>query len=197
MSDRFGQRLKAGMGDKHSSNILLLRPQMAKLPLPIQRYDDPFLPFSRAIIEAAQPLVCGVVFDMAAYLALGAAGAVAMERAIAFAGNRDLLTVLHAPFATPDYAAATSALAFAPDGVTVTDAALIPAYVLRHQSGVWVMGDAGADCEHSVFDVSLSSVKVVMPDHAPLILRVAGDGVVYSGTGEDFAEQTENALKRL
>jgi hypothetical protein len=197
MSDRFGQRLKAVMGDKQSSIMLLLRPQMAKLPLPIQRYDDPFLPFSCAIIEAAQPLVCGVIFDMAAYLALGAAGAVAIERAIAFAGNRDLLTVLHAPFATPDYAAATSALAFAPDGVTVTDTTLIPAYVLRHQSGVWVMGDAGADCAHSIFDNKLSSVKVVMPDHAPLMLRIAGDEVVYAGNGEDFIDQMGNALKRL
>lgn len=184
------------MDEKQSNLMLLLRPQMAKLPLPIQRYDDPYLPFSRALIETAQPLVCGIIFDMAAFLALGAAGAVAMERAIAFAGSRDLLTVLHAPFATRDYAAATSALAFAPDGVTVTDAALIPAYVLRHQSGVWVMESGTGGVDHSVFDVSLSRVSVAMLDHAPLILRVVGDEGVYAGSGDDFAEQMHAALVR-
>ena len=72
----------------------MLIPRLTKMPLPIQRYDDPFLPFGKAIIDATRDLVCAYVFDLAAYLALGAAGAVALERTIAYVGDDDV-TVLH------------------------------------------------------------------------------------------------------
>jgi hypothetical protein len=192
----FLSRLTQLCQDKQTDVALLLRPQMAKLPLPIQRFDDPFLPFSRAILDAAQPHVACVLFDVAAYLALGAAGAVALERAIAYAGSRgDLLTIMHVPFATPDYAAATSALAFAPDGVTVTVASLIPAYVLRHQAGVFVMSSQEA-ADFSVYDTFRRELRVSWQG-LRLRLIVAGDDVVYAGMDEGFAQAATDRLKAL
>lgn len=192
----FASRLNQMCSQKQTDLALLLRPQMAKLPLPIQRYDDPFLPFSRAILDAAQLHISCVMFDVAAYLALGAAGAVALERAIAYASSRcDLLTIMHVPFATPDYAAATSALAFAPDGVTVTDAALIPAYVLRHQAGVFVMTNQ-QEADFSIYDTSRGELRVFWQG-AHARLNVVGDDVVYTAKADDFAEAMTDSLKAL
>jgi orotidine-5'-phosphate decarboxylase len=53
---------------------------VAYTPLPVQMYDEPMLPFARAIIEATQDLVCAYQFNLAYYLAEGAAGMVALER---------------------------------------------------------------------------------------------------------------------
>jgi orotidine-5'-phosphate decarboxylase len=52
----------------------------AQTPLPIQAYDEPMLPFARAIIEATHDLVCAYQFNLGYYLAEGAAGMVALER---------------------------------------------------------------------------------------------------------------------
>lgn len=192
----FLSRLLQIQRDKQTDLALLLRPQMAKLPLPIQRYDDPFLPFSRAVLDAAQPYVACLMFDLAAYLALGAAGAVALERAIAYAGSRgDMLTIMHVPFASPDYAAATSALAFAPDGVTVMSTALIPAYVLRHQAGVFVVEKQGA-LDYSTYDAAGSQLRVAWQG-AVTELRVVGDEVVYAGMGDDFGATVRERLQAL
>ncbi len=51
-------------------------------PLPIQPYDEPMLPFARAIIEATSDLVCAYKPNLGFYLAEGAAGMVALERIV-------------------------------------------------------------------------------------------------------------------
>lgn len=53
---------------------------VAHTPLPIQPYDEPILPFARAIIEATSDLVCAYKPNLGFYLAEGAAGMVALER---------------------------------------------------------------------------------------------------------------------
>lgn len=55
---------------------------VANSPLPIQPYDEPMLPFARAIIEATQDLVCAYKPNLGFYLAEGAAGIVALERIV-------------------------------------------------------------------------------------------------------------------
>lgn len=47
---------------------MLLLPRLPKLLLPFQKHDDPFLPFSKAIIDAIRDLVCAYQFDLAAGL---------------------------------------------------------------------------------------------------------------------------------
>ena len=107
----FSVRLRAAQAARDSDLALMLSPRLAQMPLPMQRYDDPFLPFGKAIIDATRDLVCAYVFDLAAYLALGAAGAVALERTIAYAGTDDAtVTILHAPFVGAAYVDAADRL---------------------------------------------------------------------------------------
>jgi orotidine-5'-phosphate decarboxylase len=55
---------------------------IANSPAPISLYDEPMLPFARAIIDATKDLVCAYKPNLAFYLAEGAAGIVALERIV-------------------------------------------------------------------------------------------------------------------
>ncbi len=70
---------------------------VAHTPLPLQVYDEPMLPFARAIIEATQDLVCAYQFNLAYYLAEGAAGMVALERITRLVPD-ELPIILDGPF---------------------------------------------------------------------------------------------------
>jgi hypothetical protein len=84
----------AQLQTQHTKHLsLTLAPLITKMPLPMLYSDDPFLPFSKAVIDATRVHVSVYCFDLARYLALGAAGAIALERAIAYA-NTDRLTWL-------------------------------------------------------------------------------------------------------
>ena len=154
-----------------TNRALLMSPRLTKMPLPMQRHDDPFLPFGKAIIAATQDLVCAYVFDLAAYLAIGAAGAVALERTIAFVGENNL-TILHAWFAGSGYTSAAEA--FGVDAVTLADDGYIHDY---HAAGL------------GVFEVNSPSLV-----GEGVEMRLFGENTLYAGYGEDFAEQVRAAL---
>lgn len=119
---------------KNQSRLAIgLAPRVLDMPAPIMRFDDPFLPFGRAIIENTQDLVCAYVFDLASYLALGAAGARALERTIPIVPP-DIPKILHAPFVTAGYVKAAFEEAFAVDAVTLAtdNANVILPYVEQH-----------------------------------------------------------------
>jgi hypothetical protein len=173
---------------------LLLAPQVLKMPLPIQKFDDPFLPFGKAIINATRDLVCAYVFDLACYLALGAAGAVALERTIAYAG-RDTVTILHAPFASAAYANAASDAAFNVDAVTVTDSRFAPGYSSEGRGAFVVRDFLGADMTESV--------GVYVPDQrgfylsggaGTLQILLLGEETLYAGQSYDFEEKVRAAV---
>lgn len=172
-------RLQRKIAQRHSDLVLWLRPRLEKMPLPIQRYDDPFLPFGKAIIAATRDLLCGYLFDLAAYLALGAAGAVALERTIAYVGD-DAVSILHAPFAIPDYVQAASA--FNVDAVTITDEAVADAF-LQENVGTFVLETGNYNLENRTLTTS------------EIALHILGDDVLYAGRGDDFAEQVRAAVK--
>jgi hypothetical protein len=118
----------SGLREKRASNLaLFLNPRLENLPLSIARFDDPFLPYGKEIIRATQDLVVAYVFDLASYFALGAAGIVALERTIRFAG--DSVTILHAPFATGDYSAMADITGLGVDAITVTSKRLVKSYL--------------------------------------------------------------------
>ncbi|HVO44453.1 MAG TPA: hypothetical protein VMT34_17630, partial [Aggregatilineales bacterium] len=55
---------------RHDSILAIgLAPSIDSLPMAMQRFDDPFLPYSKAVIDATSEFVCAYVFHMAAYLA--------------------------------------------------------------------------------------------------------------------------------
>lgn len=204
MRGSFVERLAAVQSNTGSSRALLMRPRLNMLPLPIQKYDDPFLPFGKAVVTATRGVACAYVFDLAAYLALGAAGAIALERTIAFVrAGSEAITILHAPFASPDYVEAVSDNAFDIDAVTVTDEQLLAPYTATPSQGAFVVrrgehpviiplpGNAG------VYWQDADLFTMVAPSGQLLQMRLAGERVLYAGRGEDFAEQVRAALEGM
>src|SRR5258708_24811605 len=111
--------LVAGAQERTRSTLAVaLAPVINRLPYEIQRYDDPFLPFGKAVIDATADLACAYVFRLGAYLALGGAGAVALERTIAYV-PAGAIKILHGPFANADYVNAAFEDGFGADAVTL------------------------------------------------------------------------------
>jgi hypothetical protein len=162
-----------------------MSPRLLQMPLPVQRYDDPFLPFGKATIDATQDLLCGYMFDLAAYLAIGAAGAVALERTIAYAGQASV-NILHGPFPSPDYAEAAGAAAFNVDAVTLTESIYAENYL---RTGVEVLARDGVG-EVGVFSQENSTLTI-----HDVVLRLLGDDVLYAGRGNDFADAVRAAVE--
>ena len=180
-----------------SDLALLINPRLSMMPLPMVKIDDPFLPFGKAIIDATRDLVCAYVFDLASYLALGAAGAVALERSIAYAGgDGETVTILHAPFATPDYREAASERAFNVDAVTLASDDYAAAYLSEPGHCAFVVANArgsvspGAGlfiAEEGLFFLEVNEMQL-------LRIRLLGEAVLYAGSRDDFAEQTRAAV---
>lgn len=161
--------------------LLHIRPQYPLLPIPIQRFDEPLLPFSKALIAATDDIVSGYIFDFPAYLTSGAAGAIALERAIGYVrASGRACAIVHGAFATDAYAPAMSAGGFSADGVTVIDRAPTAAY---HTS--------------RIFTLPVSSADLPEAFHLPGLVQpvfVLGDTVVYTSRDDDFAESVRAAV---
>jgi hypothetical protein len=189
----------AAIRETRQDNLILqMSPRVARLPLPIQRYDDPFLPFGRAIINATQDLVCGYVFDLAAYLALGAAGIIALERTLPYVDS-SLIRILHGPFSGPDYAAAAFEGNFDLDAVTLVNESDLATYTSEPWQGAFVM-KSGNLIETVDFGVYWWEIGVfTLPDaiEKPLTMRLAGESLLYSGYKDGFAEQVRTALEKM
>lgn len=176
---KFQDKLHKAQTVRGTNRALLIVPRLSKMPLPMQRYDDPFLPFGKAIIAATQDLVCAYVFDLAAYLAIGAAGAVALERTIASV-NDDTVTILHGPFVGSGYIEAAEA--FKTDAVTLAH---------EEDEAVYKLAGVGALV---VTRWSLDGSNVAAGD-SQLWLMPFGENVLYAGRGDDFAEQVRAQLR--
>ncbi len=198
MSLHFPDRLKAVQQASQSDILLLIAPRLTRLPLPMQRYDDPFLPYGRAIIEATRDLVCGYVFDLAAYLALGAAGAIALERTIPFA-RPDLITILHGPFARAGYSVVAFEQAFNCDAVTLVDAVHLAAYLAQPEHGAFVVqrGTRGSHHVHGVYWTDERVFTYPTGEGSVLSLRLADEKVLYAGHDDHFTDAVQAALERM
>jgi len=126
-----------------SSFALYIAPKVDKLPPAFQRHDDPFLPYMRSVYAATENLVCAYMFNFASYLALGAAGTIALERSIALTAQTHI-TVLDARFATGDFASVWDEAAFGCDGVTITIEAPPLAYETRPDRQAFTATDSEA-----------------------------------------------------
>jgi hypothetical protein len=127
-----------------------IMPIIHKMPRALQRYDDPFFPFGKAVIDATHDLTCMYIFDLAAYLSQGASGAVALERTIAYVPP-GILKILHGPFASADYVRAAFEEGFGTDAVTLSGvtAEIIRPYVRDPHRGVFVRIPADANFDRN------------------------------------------------
>lgn len=179
------------LANKTSPRVLLLRPDFRKLPLPIQRFDDPFLPFTRAVVESTHDLLAGYMLDFPAYLALGAAGARALERSLGVIG-KDRLKILHGPFAGPHYSAMMEATAFAVDAATICSSADLSHYLNQPPYAAFVLEKGGSDkAQQQGGKYMMSNNRLLFyQDSAPILeLQVLDEAFLYADRGEDFANQ--------
>lgn len=179
-------KLRQKLAHRSSNGVLWMRPHLLSMPSPIQSYDDPFLPFGKAVINVTRNLVAGYLFDLAAYLALGAAGMVALERTIAYAGD-DVVRILHGPFASADYVEAVGENTLNVDAVTISEAQAANAYT-QASIGVFAPFSLGLTGSYS-----FSEYKLRFED---VDLDLFGDDVLYAGHGEDFADVLRATLEQ-
>jgi len=83
----FIEMLQAAQITNDSWVCVGLDPILERMPGPMLKYDDPFLPFLKTIVDATADLVCAFKPNLGFYLALGAAGVIALERIIAYIPN--------------------------------------------------------------------------------------------------------------
>lgn len=185
---RFERKLINLRASGRPALLLRLKPNAARMPLPIQRYDDPFLPYSKAIIAATQEHLQGYVFDFAAYFALGGAGAVALERSIAYAAaGGAVVTILDGPFFGPAFAEAMSENALNLDAVTLARGRDAAAYQARGVEGIVLFeGQTDAAC-------TLHADRITAYGHS---LRILGDDIFDGASGDDFADRIREAVLR-
>ncbi len=176
--------------------VLYLNPRPFLLPHPVQRYDDPYLPFGKAVIQATRPFVCGYMFDFAAYLGMGAAGAVALERTIAYAGQ-DSVTILHGPFTGTGYSAAMDTTGFGVDALTLTTPNELAHHLEQPPHAAFVLGAGNPPAEGGFFDLASRHLLLRDLEGAHLTLRVTDDSVLYAGGQDDFSDKIVAALQAM
>ncbi len=202
----FSKRLRAAQDHTHSALAIGLAPRLDKMPLPMQKHDDSFLPFGKAIIDATCDVACAYIFDLAAYLALGAAGAIALERTLAYVPS-PLIKILHGPFATADYVRAVSDGAFAADAVTLSASSkdVLAPYLSQGGRGVFVNGthglqvapftvlDAAYPGQIGVYTLGSRPHTLGLLDTACAEMRWYADEIAYASAGEDFGTAAHEA----
>ena len=176
------------IGQSRMRVLLYLNPIVEKLPLPIARYDDPFLPFGKAIIGATGDLVCGYIFDLASYLVLGGAGIVALERTIRYIPE-NVVSVLHGPFWGTFYAPILHHTSLGLDALTI----------VRSEDRYAYAGAVLCDSDGNINEripVSLNLNKSELVTHDGTLYTIVRDDVLYVSRLDDYAEQARAALLR-
>jgi hypothetical protein len=162
--------------------MIEIAPRVPELPALIQKYDDPFLPYCRAVIQTTSDYVAGYIFDLAAFLALGAAGAVALERAVAIvAASPDILSVVHGPFARPEYAVFAGDRALRADAASVTSADVAAAFSAEGVAGL--VSQRGAFNGGDWLDLAAGQMRL-----AGVEFRIARQSFLDGFKREDFSE---------
>lgn len=78
------EKLKAVQDQNNSWLCVGLDPTPERLRVDFRKWDEPILPYNRAIIDATADLVCAYKPNLGFYLQWGAAGVIALERTIAY-----------------------------------------------------------------------------------------------------------------
>lgn len=78
------QKLYTAQQQNNSWLCVGLDPDPAQLRVDVLKWDEPVLPFNKAIIDATVDLVCAYKPNLGFYLQWGAAGVIALERTIAY-----------------------------------------------------------------------------------------------------------------
>ncbi len=83
----FIEKLQAAQAANSSWVCVGLDPALERMPGPMLKHDEPFLPFLKSIVDATADLVCAFKPNLGFFLTLGAVGVIALERIIAYIPN--------------------------------------------------------------------------------------------------------------
>ncbi|MBC8171327.1 MAG: hypothetical protein H7X77_06630 [Anaerolineae bacterium] len=195
----FSVKLAQIQQQKQNRLGLWLAPRLEQLPLSIQRFDEPLLPYGKAVINASRDRVCAYIFDLASYLRLGAAGAIALERTIDFAGG-DHITILHGGFALPDLAVVSDENAFGVDALTVVNEECVDACLMRLDRGVFRLGTPVPDLRENVghydYDERRFEVNTALQGET-LSIHCLAEAILQDNRGDDFAEVIRSQLEQI
>lgn len=194
MDSDFGRRLQNIQQAKSSNIALWIAPRVAQLPLPIQRYDDPFLPYGKAIINVTYQLVCAYVFDLAAYMSIGAAGMVALERTIAYVAGR-ALTMLHGPFTGNQFVQIMDETAFDVDALTLSQTAHSAVFTAPEGKGFFVVNQSGEAGISRSTEQGIYHPQMGIFTWDDIELRSVYPAFYETLRGYDFAEQLRSKLE--
>lgn len=170
-----------------------MKPVFDLLPLPITRFDDPFLPFSKEIISATGDIVAGYLFDFASYLAMGGAGVVALERAIAYVPDT-CVAILHAPFTGTGYSAMASPTAFNLDAITVATQNDLTYYTENNPYMAFLTGDSPIPDRGGVYANGELAFK---RDSVVRRLSLTTDEILYTSKLDNFAQKIREGILNL
>jgi hypothetical protein len=195
--------------ERSQSNLAIgIVPHTDQLPPSIQRYDDPFLPLGRSIIDATSDLAAAYVFHLGAYLATGAAGAIALERTIAYIPN-SVVKIIHAPFTNADFVRAAFEDAFGADAVTLATAErdIVAAYARTASHGVFIERISRAALESLAVEFAgqIGGYLAVGTHHNTMwladpdlpVLQWHWDHELYPSRGDDFEDALREAVLKL
>jgi hypothetical protein len=192
----FVAKIERVQQERQTKIALMLNPRPFLLPHPVQRYDDPYLPFGKAVIQATRDLVCAYVFDLASYLGIGAAGAVALERTIAYA--QDTVTILHAPFTGIGYSAAADTTGFGVDAITLTRPDDMNFYLSHAPYAAFLTTDLDAvPAEGGIYLETQRQIRLNGSAGTVIELQVTGDDVLYADGSDDFAAKIRAAIEGM
>jgi orotidine-5'-phosphate decarboxylase len=93
----FVEKLRAAQEANDSWVCVGLDPVVERMPAPVLKRDEPFLPFLKAIVDATADVVCAFKPNLGFYLALGAAGVIALERIVTYIPD-EIPVILDAKF---------------------------------------------------------------------------------------------------
>lgn len=196
----FTSSLSALCHTKNTHLGIILAPHMLVLPHFIQRYDDPFLPYGKAIINATHALTCIYMFDLAAYLTLGAAGAIALERTLRYAEGEGI-TVVHGPFASLHYASILEETGFGAHAVTITQDIAPDTFLKRSDRGVFVFqaGDSPQvtlSSNAGVYNPKDQTLRI-SEGTAEIRIHLIVDRELFSRASEDFQGEIQANMEKL
>lgn len=191
----FLEKLSRLREERQSNIALFLNPRLENLPISISRFDDPFLPYSKALIDMSKDLLVAYVFDLAAYLSLGAAGAVALERSIRYAG--DSVTILHAPFAHEGYSAMADITGLGVDAITVTKVSLLQTYLEKAPFAAFATEATEIPQLGGYFAAEKHEMAYLDAAGQAQVLRLTDDSLLFASKREDYLEIVRKGLEAM
>jgi hypothetical protein len=185
--DKFCQSVSKNIEKRPSPKAIWLKPSLDRIPLPIQRFDEPFLPLSKAIVKATKDYVAIYIFDLASYISIGAAGIVALERAIAYT-NQEAVTVLHGPFSGKNYGVLGEDISLNVDALTVTSHEDLNYYTTNPPYGAFLFNGSHVKKGGTMNNNTLT---LCYPEQADIIIDLIDTDIIL----QDLTETYIDAIK--